>query len=50
MVRRSSMEKFDRIEHIKERIQIRQADLLDQYSFIKLIEESGRTKSTTWRP
>ena len=39
MVRRSSMEKFDRIEHIKDRIQIRQADLLDQYSIIKIIEE-----------
>jgi GDPmannose 4,6-dehydratase len=39
MVRRSSMEKFDRIDHIKERIQIKQADLLDQYSIIKLLEE-----------
>jgi GDPmannose 4,6-dehydratase len=39
MVRRSSMEKFDRIEHIKERIRIRQADLLDQYSITKVIEE-----------
>lgn len=39
MVRRSSMEKFDRIEHIKDRVQIRQADLLDQYSISKVIEE-----------
>jgi GDPmannose 4,6-dehydratase len=39
MVRRSSMEKFDRIEHIKDKIEIRQADLLDQYSLIQLIEE-----------
>jgi GDPmannose 4,6-dehydratase len=39
MVRRSSMEKFDRIEHNKERIEIRQADLLDQFSLIKLIDE-----------
>jgi GDPmannose 4,6-dehydratase len=39
MVRRSSMEKFDRIEHIKDRIHIMQADLLDQYSIIKLLEE-----------
>ncbi|MBN2347168.1 MAG: GDP-mannose 4,6-dehydratase, partial [Candidatus Aminicenantes bacterium] len=38
MVRRSSMEKFDRIEHIKERIQVHQADLLDQYSLSKVIE------------
>lgn len=39
MVRRSSMEKFNRIEHIKGKIQIKQADLLDQYSLIRLIEE-----------
>ena len=39
MVRRSSMEKFDRIEHIKDKIGIKQADLLDQYSIIKIIEE-----------
>lgn len=40
MVRRSSVENFDRIEHIKDRINIRQADLLDQYSIIRLIEEA----------
>jgi GDPmannose 4,6-dehydratase len=40
MVRRSSMEKFDRIEHIKDRINIRQADLLDQYSISKIIEKA----------
>lgn len=39
MVRRSSMEKFDRIEHIKDKIHIRQADLLDQFSLIKLVDE-----------
>lgn len=39
MVRRSSTEKFDRIEHIKDRINIRQADLLDQYSISKIIED-----------
>jgi GDPmannose 4,6-dehydratase len=39
MVRRSSMEKFDRIEHIHDKIHIRQADLLDQYSIIKLLED-----------
>lgn len=38
MVRRSSMEKFDRIDHIKDQITIDQADLLDQYSLIKLLE------------
>ena len=39
MVRRSSMEKFDRIEHIKDQVSIKQADLLDQYSIIKLLDE-----------
>lgn len=39
MVRRSSMEKFDRIDHIKDRVHIMQADLLDQFSIIKLLEE-----------
>jgi GDPmannose 4,6-dehydratase len=39
MVRRSSMEKFDRIDHIKDKIHIKQADLLDQYSIIKLLDE-----------
>lgn len=39
MVRRSSMEQFNRIDHIKDRIHIMQADLLDQFSIIKLLEE-----------
>jgi GDPmannose 4,6-dehydratase len=38
MVRRSSLEKFERIEHIKSDIEIVQGDLLDQYSLIKLID------------
>ncbi len=38
MVRRSSTEKFDRIAHIKDRLDLRQADLLDQLSLIKLME------------
>jgi GDPmannose 4,6-dehydratase len=33
------MEKFDRIDHIKDKIHIKQADLLDQYSIIKLLDE-----------
>jgi GDPmannose 4,6-dehydratase len=37
MVRRSSTEKFERIEHIKDKVNIQQADLLDQYSIIKLL-------------
>jgi GDPmannose 4,6-dehydratase len=40
MVRRSSTEKFDRIDHIRNRLELRQADLLDQLSIIKLIEEA----------
>ena len=32
MVRRSSTEKFDRIEHIRDRITLHQADLLDHRS------------------
>ncbi|HNX96380.1 MAG TPA: GDP-mannose 4,6-dehydratase [Candidatus Aminicenantes bacterium] len=40
MVRRSSVEKFDRIASLQDRIAIRQADLLDQYSLTKLIEQS----------
>jgi len=40
MVRRSSVEKFDRIAALQDRITIRQADLLDQYSLTKLIEQS----------
>jgi GDPmannose 4,6-dehydratase len=39
MVRRSSTEKFERIDHIKDRVNIQQADLLDQYSISKLIDE-----------
>jgi GDPmannose 4,6-dehydratase len=40
MVRRSSLEKFDRIDHIRDQLELRQADLLDQLSIIKLIEEA----------
>lgn len=39
MVRRSSTETFDRIAHIKDRITLIQADLLDQVSLMKLLEE-----------
>lgn len=39
MVRRSSTERFERIDHIKDKITICQADLLDQYSITKLLEE-----------
>ena len=39
MVRRSSTEKFDRINHIIDKIHLKQGDLLDQLSLIRLIEE-----------
>ena len=39
MVRRSSTEKFERINHIKDKITLIQADLLDQLSIISMIEE-----------
>jgi GDPmannose 4,6-dehydratase len=39
MVRRSSTENFDRINHFREKINLRQADLLDQLSLIRLIED-----------
>jgi GDPmannose 4,6-dehydratase len=41
MVRRSSLEKSERLSHIRERITIVQADLLDQLSLIKVIEETA---------
>lgn len=41
MVRRSSVENFERIEHIKDRIKFIQADLLDQLSIIDAIKESA---------
>src|SRR5947199_8789058 len=34
MVRRSSTEKFDRIEHLRDRITLHQADLLDHRSLV----------------
>src|ERR687890_232994 len=34
MVRRASTEKFDRIEHLREKITLHQADLLDQRSLV----------------
>ncbi|MBI4547237.1 MAG: GDP-mannose 4,6-dehydratase [Ignavibacteriae bacterium] len=39
MVRRASTENFERIEHIRHKIQLHQADLLDQLSLIELIKE-----------
>jgi GDPmannose 4,6-dehydratase len=39
MVRRSSTENFERIDHIRDRIHFVQADLLDQLSIISIIKE-----------
>src|SRR6266481_7491303 len=40
MVRRASSEKFDRIEHIRERITLHQGDLLDQRSLVDALRAS----------
>ncbi len=39
MVRRNSTENFERIEHIRDKLILRQADLLDQLSLIEIIDE-----------
>ncbi len=39
MIRRSSTENFERIEHMKDQIELKSADLLDEVSLIHLIEE-----------
>ena len=39
MVRRSSTEKFERIDHLLDNIKLHQADLLDQLSIIRMVEE-----------
>jgi len=40
MVRRSSTENLERIEHIRDRVTLSMADLLDQLSIISLIDEA----------
>src|SRR5882757_3119301 len=40
MVRRASTEKFDRIEHIKDRLTLHQGDLLDQRSLVDTLRAS----------
>ena len=39
MVRRSSTENFERIEHLRDKVEICQADLLDQLSMINLLRQ-----------
>ena len=41
MVRRASTEKFDRIEHLRERITLHQADLLDQRSLVDALRAAN---------
>src|SRR5919201_1327388 len=38
MVRRASVEKFERVEHLRRRLRLEQADLLDQLSVIELVK------------
>lgn len=44
MVRRSSTESFDRINHIRDKITFAQADLLDQLSIVTIIEQHRPTE------
>ena len=39
MVRRSSTDGFERLEHIRGRLNLHQADLLDQLSIVRLVDE-----------
>src|SRR5260221_850312 len=41
VVRRSSTENFERIAHIQEKIELIQADLLDQYSLIEAVQQTA---------
>src|ERR1700720_393510 len=41
MVRRASTEKFERIEHIRDRITLHQGDLLDQRSLVDTMRAAG---------
>ena len=47
MVRRASTEKFERIEHIRDRLTLHQADLLDQRSLVDALRAARPTRSTT---
>src|SRR5947199_8413800 len=42
MVRRASTEKFDRIEHLRDKITLHQADLLDQRSLVAALRAARR--------
>ena len=40
MVRRSSSENFERIQHLRDRIDLAQGDLLDQWSLLHILEQA----------
>lgn len=40
MVRRSSSENFERIGHLRDKVHLHQADLLDQLSMVRLVDET----------
>ena len=40
MVRRTSHDRLERIEHLRDRVQLHQADLLDQLSIVRVIQEA----------
>ena len=40
MVRRSSTETFERIVHLRDKIQLHQADLLDQLSLVRMVKQA----------
>src|SRR5437588_5732452 len=44
MVRRSSTERFERIEHIRDRLTLHQADLLDQRSLVDALRAANPTE------
>jgi GDPmannose 4,6-dehydratase len=44
MVRRSSTENFQRIEHLRDKIQLHQGDLLDHTSLAKILEQTRPTE------
>lgn len=44
MVRRSSVEKFDRISHLIDKIELVQGDLLDQFSLMSVLQETKPTE------
>jgi GDPmannose 4,6-dehydratase len=44
MVRRSSTERFDRIEHLRDRLTLHQADLLDQRSLVDALRAAKPTE------